>query len=885
MTMAGPALPLLPRWPLVGRHEELDALERAIDEPGCGAAVIAGPAGVGKTRLATELLASAERAGHTTVKVAASQSAATLPLGAVAHLLASDTPDNGDTLDPMRLLQRLQRTLDQPGRPPPVLFVDDAHHLDAASAALIAHAIGVGLTFVVMTVRAGTVLPDALAVVVRGDGTLRVDIDDLRRESVDTLLHLVLGGPVERATEDELWHATRGNVLFLREVVLGAKEARTLVQEDGVWRRQGSIAGSARLVDLVHSRVGELTDEALAAVELLALCQPIGLTELEARVRRTVIEGLERSGHVVIVPDGRRRNVVLAHPLHGDVVRETLPMLRARSILLDFIDVVERRGARRREDAMRIATWRLDATGSADPDLLTTAARHARSVHDFAQVQRLADAALLSRRDLAAALLAGEARYELGFFEEAERLLADAAPLATDDRDVVHLVAARARNLFWGCLRTEGALDVNRSGRFAVESPAARNELRAGEASIEMFSGFPRRALELMEGIEDDGELRTRVERAIAEAPALAVTGRTALAVQVAEQGLADHLALGDQLAIAHPGTHVLTEVLALTEGGRLAHAAELAAAGAKVATSDRVPIAQIWFAANLARIALIEGRPATARAHATEAVALSKSVGFEGPCRMAMAALGTALAIGGDGAAAAAAIEEMEHLAPEFGFLREESALAVAWTHVATGDPLRARAVLEQAAIQARSRGHLTSAAWLLHDLARLGGAAVASPQLDELAAVCDGALIPARARHARALATDDPRMFDDAMHEFARLGMVLPAAEAAISAASAYRARGDVRLARERTTRAAVFEQQCEGARTPGLVQTDSVVPLTPREREIALLAATGGSSKEIADRLFLSVRTVENHLHSAYTKLGVSSRAALREALRTQ
>jgi DNA-binding CsgD family transcriptional regulator len=55
-----------------------------------------------------------------------------------------------------------------------------------------------------------------------------------------------------------------------------------------------------------------------------------------------------------------------------------------------------------------------------------------------------------------------------------------------------------------------------------------------------------------------------------------------------------------------------------------------------------------------------------------------------------------------------------------------------------------------------------------------------------------------------------------------------------------------------------------------------------LTRREREVATLAGAGVSSKQIAERLFLSVRTVDNHLQRAYTKLGLTSREELAAAL---
>jgi DNA-binding NarL/FixJ family response regulator len=55
-----------------------------------------------------------------------------------------------------------------------------------------------------------------------------------------------------------------------------------------------------------------------------------------------------------------------------------------------------------------------------------------------------------------------------------------------------------------------------------------------------------------------------------------------------------------------------------------------------------------------------------------------------------------------------------------------------------------------------------------------------------------------------------------------------------------------------------------------------------LTPQEFEIATLAASGLTNKQIAERMFLSHRTVGGHLHRAFPKLGIATRAALRDAL---
>jgi DNA-binding CsgD family transcriptional regulator len=109
-----------------------------------------------------------------------------------------------------------------------------------------------------------------------------------------------------------------------------------------------------------------------------------------------------------------------------------------------------------------------------------------------------------------------------------------------------------------------------------------------------------------------------------------------------------------------------------------------------------------------------------------------------------------------------------------------------------------------------------------------------------------------------------------------------LLLAAEAATAAAEAYRAAGAARQATAWTRTATQAARACEGVRTPGVVDAGGPEPLSRREREVALLAAGGATSREIAERLFLSSRTVENHLSRVYEKLGINGREELVEAL---
>ena len=60
------------------------------------------------------------------------------------------------------------------------------------------------------------------------------------------------------------------------------------------------------------------------------------------------------------------------------------------------------------------------------------------------------------------------------------------------------------------------------------------------------------------------------------------------------------------------------------------------------------------------------------------------------------------------------------------------------------------------------------------------------------------------------------------------------------------------------------------------PGRTAAGSAGGLSKRELEVARFVASGMTSRAIAERLFLSERTVESHLEHILTKLGFSSRA---------
>ncbi|KOV84156.1 LuxR C-terminal-related transcriptional regulator [Nocardia sp. NRRL S-836] len=391
-------------WPFVGRDAELTAVRRAVRGAGL---IVAGPAGVGKTRLVDEVACD--------VRLRATAALSAIPLGVMAPFLPSVDPS------PLAMLSAARTAL--AGR---VVVVDDVHLLDDASAGLLHLLVAHREAVVVATLRSGERAPDPVVALWKDELLPRIELEPLGRDAVVEVLETVLGGAVDSATAERLWTASAGNMLLLREMHFAAQ----WVSHGGVWSLDGPLPLSARLVELIEAHLAAVPDDDRRLLELLAFGEPLDLPASEA------LDGL-----VVVSEEGLR----LAHPLYGEVLRAQCPPLRKRNHQRHLASVLD--------DPLRVAVLRLDSGTADDPALLLTAARLACATGDVGLAERLARAAWSVGGGVEAGRLFAEVLTFSDRPEEAEEVF---AMVATDD-DPVEVLAVRAMNLGWGLGRSEEA--------------------------------------------------------------------------------------------------------------------------------------------------------------------------------------------------------------------------------------------------------------------------------------------------------------------------------------------------------------------------------------------------------------------------------------------
>jgi DNA-binding CsgD family transcriptional regulator len=870
-------------WPLVGRAGQLSRVIGAMDGDADGV-LLAGPAGVGKTRLAFECVNVAAARGYATAHVRANRSTATIPYGAFAGLLppASRAAESRGDL----LRSFAEAVLDHAGGNHLLLVVDDAHDLDEASAALLLHLVVGGGVFPLVTVRTGEPAPESVVMLWKDELLERIEVPPLTVADIAMLTSDVLGGPVDGSTVHALWTTSGGNVLFLRELIIAAVESGTLADTRGIWRLQGSLAASPRLTELVRMRLGTLDDDERHALEVVSVGEPVPLPDLESLADRACIERLESRALVDVEATDSSRQVRVAHPLYGEVLRAELPASRYERICRELSDSLEGSGALSAEDALRVAVWRLESGDSGHAELLMAAAHQAAFEFEFRLARRLARAAWDAGAGVEAGALLGVMLDTLGEHEDAEEVLRAAQSGARTENEQARIAEARCGNLFRGLGRAEEADDLMRAAERAITDQDLRDELVAQRAVHTVFSADMNAALALAEPLIDEARHPARVvtKAALAVGTAFALAGRTADAIRVADRAFELRIELGDQVQMAGPGVYLVARALALAEAGRLDEAEATAQAGYDGAVESQVLEGQGWFTVMLGRIALLQGRPVTASRWLREAAVLWDEL-VHPSARWGFGGLAHALALTGDLEGAEAAISDLDAEPPTpIRMMDVDIERGRAWFTWFRSEHVRALGMLRAAGEFGVENGQFALAAGAFHDLARLGEAAEAVEQLERVAEHVDGELMPARVAYATALAKGDAPGLDAACDAFEALGGWLYAAEAANQSSILYDREGLLRRAAASAQRARALGGRCEGARTPALETGSEPVALTKRELEVAMLAVRGLTSREIADTLVVSARTVENHLQRAYEKLGVSGRSELPDALGT-
>ena len=858
----------------MGRDAELAGIAHARGDGACHGIVLSAGAGVGKSRLAREAHAEAARDGALVDWVQATSSAAAVPLGAFAGLI----PDDVRSDDALELMRRSTDALRMRanGRKI-VLGLDDAQLLDPVSAALVLHLAQTGSAFVVATVRSGEPCPDAIESLWKDAGARRLELHRLRDDDVVELVERALGGPVEQAALHWVTESSEGNALYVRELVLGALESGTLRLDRGLWRLSGRPAVSRSLVELVASRMSELAPRERAPIELLAVGEPLRLGEIAALTDYEALVAAESLGLVVVAASADE--VRLAHPVYGEVVREELPMLRARELRLRVAGTIRLRRPLTPGDALRVARLLLDAGAPIPSELRVDAARAANLAGDPELGAQLAESALADGAGLPAALLLARAHTARKRFADAEAVLAGVASLAGPDDDGIDYLEQRAHALFWGLARpqdTRALLDAALT--WSAEPGWARRLAPLRVAYAAMTDGFGGAADTLTEVLAEpglDAETRRMAEQRLALS--LFFVGRTGEAFALARRvrpsvplrGYSDALALGlwrllafetgeDWPALESDMAQTLREAVGANDHEAAGHAAF-----------------------SLGYIRFLAGRYRDAARWFAEA-----ELHFEQEDTFGTLIHVRALNVGvdsftGDPAAAGASLERLratlagrEPLSSQVPYV----ARAEGWAARAQSDAAGAERLLRDAAALAPEMPGY--AAQLVYEALRAG--APAGTTADELAALgarCDARLVAAYVAHATALAARDGDALLAAAEELAAIGTLRYGMEAAVQAAEAFVRAGRQDSARRAAARAQELHVPEQGTAFPAIDGLDATaIGLTRREAQVAALAGRGLGNAEIADQLVLSVRTVETHVYRAMQKRGVGDRREL-------
>ncbi|MFF5343925.1 LuxR C-terminal-related transcriptional regulator [Streptomyces althioticus] len=910
------------QWVLAGRESELGAAGAALRQG--GGVLLTGGSGVGRTRLLAAVLEKTAAAGRAVVTVGGvggrRGSGAVRAFGSVAECLRWLRQSGGG--------QRV------------VLGCDDAHLLDEADAHRVYRTAAAGQLAVAATVRQDARHPVGVDRLWVEQLVERVEVAPFDRTATAAVLRARLGGRLDAGSLERLWSATQGNALVLRELVEHALDEGALRREQEVWSWSG-LAGDPprRLADVLLLWLRDLSAQEEELVGMLAVAEPLEADAVARRGLASAAEALSRRGVVRVEQTGRRVLLRLALPLAGRTVVSRMPALTARRLRLQAAEAVEDGERTGPDEVLRTVALRVAAGLVPERRLLLEAARTAVRRQEFARAEQLCR--LVTDEDSGergdhgeqgagraeggsgeVALLLGQVLAGQGRHEEAEEVFASVRGCQGGAAGRAGAVAARVANLAFGLGRVETAAAVLEEERGRLGDAGAGSLLTARAVLAVLADRLPEAvaAGEAVVGLSGPGQVPAGGEavpdpagrgEGVAGGPAGSSGGTEAgdgagvagllPVVAFARAELGDPGGASALLASRARQAEAWPEEALLDFRSVAAHCAlvqgDLRAAGTAVARlvrgaagAGRLGQLRAWV--YQARLLRRRGRPEDAAALLWQAGAVRAGYDWLTSPSWVLAQLAGALAEAGRHGEALRTLAEARSaqragvgrpvLDDAVGFER-----AVVLAHA--GDRSGAAAQALEVAGRAEAGGRLPAAIAALHLAARVTDAAPSAARVQRLALRCRAEEARLQAEQVRALARGDAEALVTVAGRFRSLAALPAAAEAAEQAGRVHRAAGRRRKGRLASAAARELCARFGGAlppwAEPGERGSEATAALTTREREVAALAAGGLPNREIADRLVVSVRTVENHLHRVYHKLGVVQRADLAELLVTR
>jgi DNA-binding CsgD family transcriptional regulator len=585
-------------------------------------------------------------------------------------------------------------------------------------------------------------------------------------------------------------------------------------------------------------------------------------------------------GLVSVERTGGGLMVRLAHPLFGELRRAGAGEMYLSAIRGRLATRLAKDGDADMQATVRRALLNLESDLDPDPQLYLESARHAMTLLDLDLADRFATAAAQAGAPGAAGVRAMNLVL-LGRGEPAEAALRDMVD--GDLPDGHHWATVRAHNLIWNLSKPQDATVILEALAAGPETPAQVAERLAVQAGLDAVSARC--------------ELAAEEARAALDFPALpgfhAMTASHALIMAMGALGQVDELASVAEQALRRATTSFQASHMRFWFGAVYGRACRLTGridefvnTAKQLADSARdIPgLAYANLALLLGNAELVRGAVAEAARLVHEAVAGAEIHAIRTGLRPASYfTLAEAHAKLGQPAEANDAVAAARScVPPDFLFMHTALSLATGWAMAASGRLAEAVASVQQAARVARDRGQPTHELACIQAAAQWGDASQAA-RARELAEALSLPLADAIALHAEALLAGDGEGLLAAAAAYRTIGDRAAAADAAAQASVAFDESQQHRRGLYAAALARELADECGGLSTPAL-RTPTGIKLSGRQRDVVELVVTGLSNREIAEKLVMSVRTVEGHVYRACQRVGAQSREELASIIRS-